>query len=126
MIYHNIQEDFPDSDKKKLMKLAYFCWFLNNFCCAWNMICLFMTIFVPQLSAVESVVSDFVGSLIFCVLWIPLSFILWYRTLYKAVKQSKSSLFILFFYYFHRSNFTLYIGCYRIMVKCSSWHSEYD
>jgi len=83
--------------KKKLMKLAYFSWFLTAFCCTWNMICLFMTIFVPQLSAVESVVSDFVGSLIFCVLWVPLSFMLWYRTLYKAVKQSKSSLFIFFF-----------------------------
>jgi len=79
------------------MKLAYFSWFLTAFCCTWNMICLFMTIFVPQLSAVESVVSDFVGSLIFCVLWVPLSFMLWYRTLYKAVKQSKSSLFIFFF-----------------------------
>jgi len=97
MIYHNIQEDFPENDKKKLMKLAYFCWFLNCFCCAWNMICLLMAIFVPELSTVGSIVSDFVGSIIFCVLWIPLSFILWYRTLYKAVKQSKSSLFILFF-----------------------------
>jgi len=61
------------------------------------MICLLMTIFIPELSNVGSLVSDFVGSLIFCVLWIPLSFILWYRTLYKAVKQSKSTLFMFFF-----------------------------
>jgi len=100
IIYHNIDEDFPEEVKKKLMKRAYFCWFLNVFCCTWNMLCLFMAMFEPKLTTFTSVVSDFVGSLIFCVLWVPLSFMLWYRMLYKAIKQSKSSLFIIFFGFF--------------------------
>jgi len=83
---------------KRMVKKVYFTWFLTVFCTTWNMICLFMAIFVPNLSGTiqYSVASSFGAALFFFIFWIPLSFILWYRPLYNAARKNRSSLYVFF------------------------------
>jgi len=96
ILYHDIERDITEPDPKRMVKKAYFTWFLTVFCTSWNMVCLFMAIFVSQLQTTVSVAADFGAALFFWVFWIPLSFVLWYRPLYNAARKNRSSLYVFF------------------------------
>jgi hypothetical protein len=95
-IYHDIESDITEPEPKKMVKKAYFTWFLTVFCTTWNMICLFMVIFVKSISQQQSVASNFGASLFFWLFWVPLSFILWYQPLYNAARLNRSASYVWF------------------------------
>jgi len=96
ILYHNIEEDIKEPEPKKMVKKVYFTWFLTAFCTTWNMICLFMAIWVPNLNWIPGAAASFGAALFFWVFWVPLSFILWYRPLYNAARKNRSSLYVFF------------------------------
>jgi len=94
ILYHDIERDITEPGPKRMVKKAYFTWFLTVFCTTWNMICLFMAIFVGITTT--SVASAFGAALFFWIFWIPLSFVLWYRPLYNAARKNRNSLYVFF------------------------------
>jgi len=94
ILYHDIEADITEAEPKRMVKKVYFTWFLTAFCTTWNMICLFMAIFVNVPSI--SVASSFGAALFFWIFWVPLSFVLWYRPLYNAARKNRSSLYVFF------------------------------
>lgn len=92
-VYHNIDFDIPPEHQVTVRRVFYhwqftvFCYLLNFIVC-FGMICALGT----------EAGSAFGLSLLFAGLFIPLSFLTWYRMLYNAVRQDSSMRYMLFFF----------------------------
>lgn len=92
-VYHNIDFDIPPEHQTTVRRVFYHWQFtvvcyLMNFIVCFGMICALGT----------KSGSAFGLSLLFAALFIPLSFITWYRMLYNAVRQDSSMRYMLFFF----------------------------
>jgi len=126
ILYHDIESDITDSKAKRMVKKGYFCWFMTVFCTTWNMICLFMAIFVPAVANNYSIASEFGAALFFWAFWVPLSFILWYRPLYNAARKDRSALYVFFFNYICCSYWCCNPLFFGFLYYRISWSNQFD
>jgi len=92
-VYHNIDFDIPPEHQLSVRRVFYhwqftvFCYLLNFIVCL-GMICALGT----------KAGSAFGLALLYAALFIPLSFLTWYRMLYNAVRLDSSMRYMLFFF----------------------------
>jgi len=92
-VYHNIDFDIPPEHQLTVRRVFYH-WQFTVFCYLFN----FLVCFGMICSLGTSAGSAFGLSLLFAGLFIPLSFLTWYRMLYNAVRQDSSMRYMLFFF----------------------------
>eukprot|EP00842_Homolaphlyctis_polyrhiza_P006680 jgi/Hompol1/7012/HPOL_002825-RA len=93
VVYHDILNDIPKNGQW-LVKRVFLGWylavatFLINFIAAFSLL----------VTKADSAGGTFGISLVMLVLGVPVSFMLWYRSLYEGVKHDRSMSFMLFFF----------------------------
>lgn len=92
-VYHNIDFDIPPEHQVTVRRVFYH-WQFTVFCYLFN----FIVCFGMICGLGSSYGSTFGLSMLFAGLFIPLSFLTWYRMLYNAVRQDSSMRYMLFFF----------------------------
>lgn len=106
LVYHDIASEIPP-DSQGTMTHIYYLWLLFAATLVWNLVTVFLARFV-------SVVPDtsFIGAIVYVVVLIPLSFMLWYRPVYNGIMKEHS----LFYYvYFVFCGFHLLFSLYAVI-----------
>ncbi|XP_065060081.1 secretory carrier-associated membrane protein 1-like [Rhopilema esculentum] len=93
--YHDISVDIP-IEFQKTCRMVFYVWQLYSFALLYNCICSLALLIVGGDNGAET----FGVSLLYLVLFVPCSFIFWYRALYKAFKNDSSFNYMLFFFVF--------------------------
>ncbi|KAI8846778.1 scamp family-domain-containing protein [Chytridium lagenaria] len=91
LIYHDIQKDIPEP-AQKLVKRVYAGWFLNCIVYFIN----FIAAFALLTQKAEAAGTTFALALVIMCAGIPVSFVFWYRPLYKAVKHGTPTEYMFF------------------------------
>lgn len=92
-VYHNIDFDIP-SEHQTTVRRVFYHWQFTVFCYLFN----FIVCFGMICKLGTDVGSTFGLSILFAALFIPLSFLTWYRMLYNAVRQDSAMRYMLFFF----------------------------
>eukprot|EP01119_Soliformovum_irregulare_P009176 TRINITY_DN22365_c0_g1_i1.p1 TRINITY_DN22365_c0_g1~~TRINITY_DN22365_c0_g1_i1.p1 ORF type:complete len:347 (-),score=88.02 TRINITY_DN22365_c0_g1_i1:25-1035(-) len=92
-LYQNISLDSPTASTRKLLRMAYVGWLASLVVLVWNFICM-LTLLVTN-----GIVGDFIISILYGVV-LPVIWFFIFRTLYRAVRKSKASVYIIFWIFF--------------------------
>jgi len=92
-VYHNIDFEIPPEHQVSVRRVFYH-WQFTVFCLLFNFVATFALICVKGTDQG----SAFGMGLLYAALFIPLSFITWYRMLYNAVRLDSSLRYMLFFF----------------------------
>lgn len=101
--YHDITVDIP-MESQRTCRMVFFIWQLYVFALIFNL----LTALALVCTGGESGATTFGVSLLYMVLFAPLSFVFWYRPLYKALKNDSSFNYMIFFFmYFFQIIFVI-------------------
>ncbi|KAJ5071363.1 secretory carrier-associated membrane protein [Anaeramoeba ignava] len=93
ILHHNIATDIP-KENRGMIRLAYLAWIWGVIGTSWNLICVFAKLSVD---GAPNKGNDVGLGLAYFLFSPPLSWIFWYRLLYKATRKNKSLKFFTFF-----------------------------
>ncbi|XP_057308348.1 secretory carrier-associated membrane protein 2-like isoform X3 [Hydractinia symbiolongicarpus] len=93
--YHDINTEIP-IESQRTCRLFYYVWQLYVFSLCFNFICGFSAV----IAGVNNGATLLGVSILYLVLFLPCSFVLWYRPIYKALKSDSSFNYMLFFFVF--------------------------
>ncbi|KAJ3117301.1 Secretory carrier-associated membrane protein 2 [Phlyctochytrium bullatum] len=92
IIYHDISKDIPD-DGQKLVKRIYIGWFVSMAAAFFN----FIGAFALATQKADLAGTTFALSIVILGAGVPVSFVFWYRPLYKAVKNNHQTEYMFFY-----------------------------
>eukprot|EP00824_Muranothrix_gubernata_P024832 TRINITY_DN755_c0_g1_i1.p1 TRINITY_DN755_c0_g1~~TRINITY_DN755_c0_g1_i1.p1 ORF type:complete len:239 (-),score=40.12 TRINITY_DN755_c0_g1_i1:13-729(-) len=95
--HNNITKDIP-SEKRTMVRIAYYLWLHTVICLVWNVVCI-VAMWVSKGGSKWG--GLFALALVYCLLGTPLAWSIWYKPLYKAGMRGKSR---------HYMNFLLSFG----------------
>lgn len=90
LVFQNVDHDAKTPELGRLMRLGYYVWMAAAGAYIWNFICALSTLIVSG-----SGIGDFILSIIYMVLFIPIDFF-FYRILYRAGRKPKAITFVFF------------------------------
>eukprot|EP00127_Corallochytrium_limacisporum_P003775 Clim_evm107s152 gene=Clim_evmTU107s152 len=96
LMYHDIEGEIPPQCQQ-MAKRMYFFWHWHVLGLSMNLIAALSRI---GCNSCDSVVFSIIISIVFLVLFIPMSLIFWYRVIYNAFRTDRSLNFLLFFFVF--------------------------
>lgn len=104
--YHDISVEIP-MESQKTCKMMFVIWQFYVFCLFFNCITALASLCIGYSKSA----TLFGVSILYLVLFPPLSFVFWYRPIYKALRSGSSFNFMLFFFiFFFQTVFTVLYG----------------
>jgi len=92
IVYQNIEEEMPNVELKRLVKIGYTGWFVACIGSLFNLVALCA---VMAVTGDGPSIGNFILSIVYIVLLVPIWFLI-FRLLYRASRKQKPSLYVLF------------------------------
>jgi len=94
--HHDIAGEIPEKSRRVVREI-YLCWWIMVVCMCWQVFC--ASVMMGYDNGSDSVSSWFLA-LIYCILGVPLGFILWYKRIYLAARDDGTMGYVAFFIFF--------------------------